>query len=83
MGGRPCTDTDVDVVVSVLEVGSGDAEADVGDWDEERRVWASAITVSARWRECWRIDVFDWRVVLRDFSEEISACSVAMALCNE
>jgi len=61
MEGRPCTDVGVEVVVSVLEVGSGDAdaEADVGNWDEEIRVWASAMTVSARWRDCWRIEVLD------------------------
>lgn len=41
------------------------------------------MTVSARWRECWRIDVFDWRVPLREFNEEISAWRVATALCRE
>ena len=86
MGGRPWTCTAVDVdgwVMSVVE-GSGDAEVDVGEKDlVERRVWASAMTVSAHWRECWRIDVFDWRVPLREFNEEISAWRVAMALCRE
>lgn len=84
MGGRPWTWTAVDVdAVSVVE-GSEDAEVDVGEEDlVERRVWASAMTVSARWRECWRIEVFDWRVPLSELNEEISAWRVAIALCNE
>lgn len=62
MGGRPdCSAETVDV--SAVEIGTGDAEVDVGDEEEvavdERRAWASAIVPSARWREFWRMVVLD------------------------
>lgn len=45
------------------------AASDAGAWV---LVCASAMTVSARWRECCRVEVLDWRVEFREFREEIS-----------
>lgn len=52
-------------------------------WAEETRVWASAMTASARWRDCWRTEVLDSRVELRVFREEISPWRVVIAAWRE
>jgi hypothetical protein len=44
------------------------------------RDWASAMTASARWRDCWRTEEFDCRVEFRVVREEISVCRVAIAV---
>lgn len=52
-------------------------------WAEETRDWASAMTASARWRDCWRTEVLDSRVELRVFREEISPWRVVIAAWRE
>lgn len=65
MGGRP------DGVSEGLIGADGVADAE--------RAWASAIVVSARWMDCWRVDVLVCRVVWRVFSPAISPWRVAIA----
>lgn len=75
MGGRPA---------GVSEEG-GAVEVDGVDEDgvDVERAFASAIVASARWMDCWRMVVFDWRVPWRVFRVLISFWSVAMAACRE
>lgn len=62
----------------VAEVeGALDVEMDV------ERACASAMVASARWMDCCRTVVLDWRVVWRVLSVESSPCSVAMAACRD
>ena len=56
-----------------------DGDAD----DEERRAWASAMTPSARWRDCWRMEVLDCSVAWKEFSAAISDLRVLMAACKD
>lgn len=54
------------------------SELEVG-WVEETRDFASAITASARWRDCERMEELDSRFEFKVVREEISACRVEIA----
>ena len=44
---------------------------------------ASAITPSARLRDCFRVSVLDWRVEFKEFREAISVRSWAIEECRD
>lgn len=83
MGGRPAVccppaGADADAVV----VGDEGAVDDGGGLLLEIRERASAITASARWRDCCRTVMLDCSVFWKSVRELISFCNVAMARCR-
>lgn len=84
MGGSP--PRFLSATCGVGEEDDEEAEASTADGGvagEESRRWASAMTASARRRECWRMWVLESRVEFRLFRVAISRCRVVVAVWRE